>query len=117
MASYDVVTTYNQQGFLTVVTEQAGWSTMSKTYDVQGFLITSGPAVTVPSPTTAPPPTSATPSDTTVTNVGLVAANVVTSSSTSALFTIATGLANSKQQMDGLGAFAAFGIVAGALII
>ena len=110
MAGYDLVTTYNQQGFLTVVTEQAGWSTMSKSYDAQGFLITSGPAVTAPSAT------SATPSDTTVTNVGLVAANLVTSPSSSALFTIATGAANSKQQMDGIGGFAAFGIVAGALI-
>ncbi|KAI9685734.1 MAG: hypothetical protein M1822_004294 [Bathelium mastoideum] len=47
-----VVTTYDQQGFPTVATVPVGWSTMSKSYDSQGFLIT-------PSPSSAAAPTGA----------------------------------------------------------
>ena len=36
----EVITQYEQQGFLTVVTVPAGYSTMVKSYDSRGFLIT-----------------------------------------------------------------------------
>ena len=37
-------TGFDQQGFPTVVTLPPGYATASKSYDSQGFLITSGPA-------------------------------------------------------------------------
>ncbi|KAL9076661.1 MAG: hypothetical protein Q9157_003608 [Trypethelium eluteriae] len=40
----ETITTYNQQGFSTIATVPVGWSTMSKSYDSQGFLITPGPS-------------------------------------------------------------------------
>ncbi|MCJ1239398.1 hypothetical protein MMC14_007394 [Varicellaria rhodocarpa] len=45
----NIITTYNQQGFLTVITEPNGWPTASKSYDTQGFLITPAPSVPVSS--------------------------------------------------------------------
>ena len=41
----EIITQYNQQGFPTVVTVPAGWSTIPKSYDSQGFLITPAPSV------------------------------------------------------------------------
>jgi len=39
------ITTWNQQGFSTIMTLPAGWSTTPKSYDDQGFLITAAPNV------------------------------------------------------------------------
>ena len=103
MAGYDIVTTYNQQGFLTVVTEPAGWSTASKSYDVQGFLITSAPVV-------------ATPSTTSGIALGLALADTTPSSSLPALSPVAMAAGNSNTQLHGLG-LAACGILAGVLIL
>lgn len=39
----ELLTTYNQQGFKTVITVPSGWATMVKSYNEQGFLITPTP--------------------------------------------------------------------------
>lgn len=36
----ETITGWNDQGFATTYTEVSGWSTLSKSYDEQGFLIT-----------------------------------------------------------------------------
>ncbi|MCJ1473414.1 hypothetical protein MMC13_002065 [Lambiella insularis] len=102
-AGYDVITQYDQQGFLTVVTEPAWWSTASKSYDVQGYLITPAPAALTASPTSG-------------IVVGQEAADTTPSSSSTALMTVATAAAHSNKQLHSLGA-AACGILAGALIL
>ncbi|OCK80134.1 glycoside hydrolase family 16 protein [Lepidopterella palustris CBS 459.81] len=49
----EVITTYDQQGFVTVVTVAAGASTLAKSYDWRGFLITDTPsAAAATTPTT-----------------------------------------------------------------
>jgi len=103
---YETVTEYNQQGFPTVVVLPAGWSTMIKSFNSQGFLIT-------PSITAAPSTMITTPSPTvSPTAAGvIVAAEDTTTSSTSALVTVSTGAANTNQQHWGLGV-AACGIFA-----
>jgi hypothetical protein len=50
-----VITTYNQQGFLTTMTVPQGWSTMVKSYDQEGFLIMPGGAASAAAATAAPP--------------------------------------------------------------
>ncbi|MCJ1248766.1 hypothetical protein MMC30_005985 [Trapelia coarctata] len=77
---YETITTYNQQGFPTVVVQPAGFASASKSYDVHGSLITS-------------PPTP-------VAGGAKGAADVA---STSAHIAFATGGAGSKQQNIGLG--------------
>lgn len=42
---YEAITTYDQQGFETIITVPAGWETMSKSFDSKGFLITPTPAL------------------------------------------------------------------------
>ena len=42
----ETITTYNEQGFLTTVVVPAGYETLSKSYDGQGFLITSTQPIT-----------------------------------------------------------------------
>jgi hypothetical protein len=103
---YETVTEYNQQGFPTVVVLPAGWSTMIKSFNSQGFLIT-------PSITAAPSTMITTPSPTvSPTAAGvIVAAEDTTTSSTSALVTVSTGAAKTNQQHWGLGV-AACGIFA-----
>lgn len=86
---YETVTTYDQQGFPTVVVQPAGFATASKSYDVHGSLITAPPA---------------TPS------VG-GAKGVADAASTSPHVAFATGGASSKQQHLGL-ALAAMGLFA-----
>ncbi|KAF2457595.1 concanavalin A-like lectin/glucanase domain-containing protein [Lineolata rhizophorae] len=41
---YEVITTYDQQGFTTLLTVPAGHETMPRVYDSQGFLVTDAPA-------------------------------------------------------------------------
>jgi len=102
MVGYEIVTTYDQQGFLTIITEPAGWSTASKSYDVQGFLITSAAVIATPSPTSG-------------VAIGLVLADTTPSSSLPALTPVAMEAGCSTKQFHGLG-MAACGILAGALI-
>lgn len=45
-AGYEIVTSYNQQGFPEIITQQAGAATGVKSYNEQGFLITSSPTIT-----------------------------------------------------------------------
>ena len=47
------MTTYNQQGFPEIVTQQAGFATAVKSYNEQGFLITNSPSVTTQASPTA----------------------------------------------------------------
>ena len=42
----ETITTYNEQGFLTTVVVPAGYETQPKSYDDQGFLITTTAATT-----------------------------------------------------------------------
>lgn len=86
----ETITTYNQQGFPTVVVQPAGFATASKSYNAQGSLITS-------------PPTTAT--------IGAGAKGVADAASTSPHIAFATGGASSNQQHIGLGV-AAFGVLA-----
>jgi hypothetical protein len=53
----EVTTGWDEQGFPTTYTLPAGYSTMVKSYDNQGFLITPAPA---PAPTPAPIPAATT---------------------------------------------------------
>lgn len=82
------MTTYNQQGFPTVIVQPAGLATASKSYDVHGSLITSPP-----------------------TPVAGGVKGAVDAASTSAHIAFATGGASSKQQNIGLG-MAACGLLA-----
>ena len=50
---YEVVTSFNQEGFPEIVTEQAGAATAVKSYNEQGFLITSSPTITTRASPTA----------------------------------------------------------------
>ena len=50
---YEVVTSYNQQGFPEIVTQQAGAATAVKSYNEQGFLITNSPTITTRASPTA----------------------------------------------------------------
>ncbi|KAI9810354.1 MAG: hypothetical protein M1827_006321 [Pycnora praestabilis] len=99
----EIVTTYDQQGFITtiiVATETAGASPTVQSYDQQGFLITSAPVA----------PTSSTPS------VQALKAETAPSSSAKVLTAAATGRA--PRMLSGkkvLGA--ACGIIGGALIL
>ena len=43
---YEVVTTYDQQGFPETITQLAGAATAVKSYNEQGFLITNSPSLT-----------------------------------------------------------------------
>ena len=47
------MTSYNEQGFPEIITQQAGFATAVKSYNEQGFLITNSP-----SPTTQASPTA-----------------------------------------------------------
>ncbi|MCJ1369570.1 hypothetical protein MMC20_000782 [Loxospora ochrophaea] len=98
----EVVTQYDQQGFPTVVTEPAGWSTASKSYDQQGFLVTTA-TITPGSPLTP------------VTAVGNMAADTSPSSSVSVRSATETGAANSMSTVKGLGAVC--GILGGLLAL
>ena len=42
----ETVTGWDEQGFPTTMTVPSGWQTMPKSYDQQGFLITSSPTTT-----------------------------------------------------------------------
>ena len=50
---YEVVTSYNQQGFPEIVTQLAGAGTAMKSYNQQGFLITDSPSLTTRASPTA----------------------------------------------------------------
>lgn len=52
---YEVVTTYNEQGFPVVVTQPAGYASAIKHYNDQGFLVTSGAVLESRSAPTAAP--------------------------------------------------------------
>jgi hypothetical protein len=42
----ETVTGWDEQGFPTTMTVSSGWQTMPKSYDQQGFLVTSSPTTT-----------------------------------------------------------------------
>ncbi|KAF6233017.1 hypothetical protein HO173_008773 [Letharia columbiana] len=50
---YEVVTSYNQQGFPMIITQPAGAATAVKSYNEQGFLITDSPSFTTRASPTA----------------------------------------------------------------
>ena len=50
---YEVVTSYNQQGFPEIITQPAGAATAMKSYNQQGFLITDSPSLTTRASATA----------------------------------------------------------------
>lgn len=52
-AGYEVVTSYNQQGFPEIITQSAGAASAVKSYDEQGFLITASPSFTTRASSTA----------------------------------------------------------------
>ncbi|MCJ1436873.1 hypothetical protein MMC27_006255 [Xylographa pallens] len=103
VAGYDIVTTYDQQGFLTVVTEPVGWLTASKSYDVQGFLITPTAVLATPSPTSG-------------VAMGVFLADTTSNSSSPAFTPVAIAAGSLNKQLHSLG-MAACGILAGALIL
>lgn len=50
---YELVTSYNQQGFPEIITQQAGAATAVKSYNEQGFLVTDSPTITTRASPTA----------------------------------------------------------------
>ena len=97
----NVITTYDQQGFLTVVTEPNGWATASKSYDTQGFLITPAPSAPVPSSLTSA-------------GIGRADAAIASTSTTKAAITKVTGSAGLREVERSFVALCAF--LAGILI-
>ena len=103
VAGYDIVTMYDQQGFLTVVTEPVQWLTASKSYDVQGFLITPTAVLATPSPTSG-------------VAIGIFLADTTSYSSLPAFTPVAMAAGSLNKQLNRLG-MAACGILVGALIL
>jgi hypothetical protein len=113
-AGYEVVTTYDQQGFPVTVTQAIGAASAPKHYNEQGFLITTSAAATAldTRSTQAPVPAEKNVASSDV----IAAADSATSSSGSAKTTSAppTGAAN---RLDGYRMMGAVLIVCGVMIV
>ena len=96
-AGYELITTYNQQGFPEVATVPVGWASAPKHYNDQGFLITAAsPLDSRSSPTAAADDPASTPSV-------AVQAVAETASTAPSVSKVAAPNANSASNLQGYG--------------